>query len=123
MEDGYDSIVGERGVGLSGGQKQRLSLARAFAADPAILILDDTTSAVDMETEHEMQKALKRRSSKCTTFIIAHRISSVKNASQILFLENGRIAERGTHEELLALKGRYYSMFVSQYNDFAKKVG
>jgi ATP-binding cassette subfamily B protein len=123
MEEGYDSIVGERGVGLSGGQKQRLSLARAFAADPAILILDDTTSAVDMETEHEMQKALKRRSSKCTTFIIAHRISSVKNASKILFMENGRIAEQGTHEELLALKGRYYGMFVSQYGDFAKKVG
>jgi ATP-binding cassette subfamily B protein len=119
LENGYDTIVGERGVGLSGGQKQRLSLSRALAVKPSILILDDTTSAVDMETEHDIQQALKRYTGR-TTFIIAHRISSVKPADIILVMEDGRIIERGTHDELLAQKGFYYKLFLSQYGDFEK---
>ena len=119
LESGYDTIVGERGVGLSGGQKQRLSLARALAVNPSILILDDTTSAVDMETEHGIQQALKKYRNR-TTFIIAHRISSVKPADQILVMDNGEIIERGTHEELVAARGYYYSLFISQYGDYAK---
>jgi ATP-binding cassette subfamily B protein len=121
LENGYDTIVGERGVGLSGGQKQRLSLARALAVNPSILILDDTTSAVDMETEHEIQQALKRYKNR-TTFIIAHRISSVKPADQILVMDNGEIIERGTHNELVAMKGYYYSLFINQYGEYAKEL-
>lgn len=123
MEDGYDTIVGERGVGLSGGQKQRLALARAIAVDPAILILDDTTSAVDMETEHEIQNALKEKYSDRTKFIIAHRISSVMHADLILVMDDGRIVERGTHDELLKKEGYYYSLFINQYGDYAKERG
>lgn len=117
MEDGYDTIVGERGVGLSGGQKQRLSLARAIAVNPSILILDDTTSAVDMETEHEIQMALKEKYADRTTFVIAHRISSVKPADLILVLDNGELVESGTHESLLKERGYYYSLFMNQYGD------
>ena len=116
--EGYDTIIGERGVGLSGGQKQRIALARALVKDPAILILDDTTSSVDMETEFEIQKALKTVFRDKTTFIIAHRISSVKNADMILVLNDGRIVERGKHDELLAGKGYYYSVYTSQCGDF-----
>ncbi|MDR0221848.1 MAG: ABC transporter ATP-binding protein/permease, partial [Lachnospiraceae bacterium] len=123
LESGYDTIIGERGVGLSGGQKQRLALARALATDPAILILDDTTSAVDMETEHEIQNALREKHSAGTKFIIAHRLSSVMHADLILVMDNGRIAERGNHAELLAQKGMYYHLFLSQYGDYAKEVG
>jgi ATP-binding cassette subfamily B multidrug efflux pump len=120
FNDGYDTIIGERGVGLSGGQKQRIALARALVTDPSILILDDTTSSVDIETEHEIQKTLKDFYRDKTTFIIAHRISSVKNADLIIVLEDGRIIERGTHEELLGKKGYYYGVFRSQYGDFDK---
>lgn len=116
--EGYDTIIGERGVGLSGGQRQRIALARALVKDPAILILDDTTSSVDMETEFEIQKALKTVFRDKTTFIIAHRISSVKNADMILVLNDGRIVERGKHDELLAGKGYYYSVYISQCGDF-----
>jgi len=123
MEDGYDTIVGERGVGLSGGQKQRITLARAVIKDPAILILDDTTSAVDVETEKEIQKALKKIMQGRTTFIIAHRISSVKHADLILFLEDGRIVERGTHEELIKLRGRYLKIYETQFGNFFDEVG
>jgi len=119
MPDSYDTIVGERGVGLSGGQKQRVSLARSLAPSPSILILDDTTSAVDMETEHEIQRALAEKYPDVTKFIIAHRISSVRKADVILVLDGGEIVERGTHEELLALNGYYFGLFTDQYGDFA----
>ena len=120
FNEGYDTIIGERGVGLSGGQKQRIALARALIKDLSIMILDDTTSSVDIETEHKIQHTLREVYKDKTAFIIAHRISSVKNADLILVLDSGIIVERGTHEELLALKGHYYSVFINQYGDFDK---
>ncbi|KAA8815598.1 ABC transporter ATP-binding protein [Bifidobacterium callitrichos] len=114
LPDGYGTIVGERGVGLSGGQKQRLSLARALADDPSILIMDDTTSAVDMETEAEIQRHLREMDGDKTIVTIAHRISSVKDSDLILVLERGRIVERGTHAELVAAHGRYWSIYSKQ---------
>ncbi|MPM52502.1 putative ABC transporter ATP-binding protein [bioreactor metagenome] len=114
MPQGYDTIVGERGVGLSGGQKQRISLARALAKDPAILILDDTTSAVDMETESKIQQELLGLTENKTTFIIAHRISSVRDADLILMMEKGQVVEQGTHAELLAKRGKYYDVYCKQ---------
>ena len=110
MPEGYDTIVGERGVGLSGGQKQRISLARALAVRPAILILDDTTSAVDMETEKQIQHSLKELDFPCTKLIIAQRISTTKFADKILIIRDGRITECGTHDELVAKKGYYYNL-------------
>ena len=110
MPEGYDTIVGERGVGLSGGQKQRISLARALAVRPSILILDDTTSAVDMETEKQIQHSLKELDFPCTKVIIAQRISTARDADRIIVLQNGYIRETGTHEELLAKKGYYYEL-------------
>jgi ATP-binding cassette subfamily B multidrug efflux pump len=114
MPEGYDTIVGERGVGLSGGQKQRIALARAMAVQPAILVLDDTTSAVDMETEKYIQEQLRSLPFSCTKILIAQRISSVKDADQILVLQNGVIAERGTHEELLKNRGYYWETYALQ---------
>ena len=118
MPEGYDTIIGERGVGLSGGQKQRISLARAILKDPSIIILDVTTSAIDMETESMIQNELKKISDERTVFIIAHRISSIIHADQILVLDNGRLVERGTHEQLLAKKGYYSTVFHHQYGEF-----
>ncbi len=116
MPDEYETVIGERGIGLSGGQKQRISIARALAKHTPILIMDDSTSALDMETEHEIQKTLKSLPD-TTKLIIAHRISAVRHADEIIVLENGSIAERGTHDELLAQKGLYYTTYVSQYGE------
>ncbi|MDD3243539.1 MAG: ATP-binding cassette domain-containing protein [Eubacteriales bacterium] len=123
LPQGYETIVGERGLGLSGGQKQRVAIARALAYDPTILVLDDATSAVDMETEHEIQQHLQKQMKDRTTFIIAHRISSVQKADEILVLEHGCVAERGTHAQLLERKGLYYNMYLDQYRDFAAMEG
>ena len=120
MPAGYDTVVGERGLGLSGGQKQRTAIARAVLIDPKILILDDSTSAVDMETEYQIQQQLKEVLKNRTTFIIAHRISSVKSADQILVLKDGSIAERGTHSELMALGGIYHQMVEDQMSSAVK---
>ncbi|MCB2355838.1 ABC transporter ATP-binding protein/permease [Clostridium estertheticum] len=127
MEEGYDTIVGERGVGLSGGQKQRISLARALLKNPSIIILDDTTSSLDIQTENNIRHSLDKYFKDKTTFIIAHRISSVKNADMILVLNNGKIVERGTHSELLVKKGEYYNVYINQFGNFddakGKEVG
>ena len=117
LSDGYDTIVGERGVGLSGGQKQRISIARAIAKHAPILILDDSTSALDMETEHEIQKTLNELKD-ITKMIIAHRISAICHADEIIYLKDGEIAERGTHQELLAKRGLYYETYMAQYGTF-----
>ena len=118
MPDGYDTIVGERGVGISGGQKQRISLARALLKEPSILILDDTTSAVDMETESYIQKQLSSIDHQCTIFVVAYRISSIKDSDVILVLNNGHIVEQGTHDELLAKNGYYATVFRHQYGEY-----
>lgn len=114
MPHKYETVVGERGIGLSGGQKQRTAIARALLIEPNILVFDDSTSAVDMQTEYLIQQHLEHSSKGKTTFIIAHRISSVKNADLILVLNQGEIVERGTHAELLAKKGEYYQMWQDQ---------
>lgn len=118
MADGYGTVVGERGVGLSGGQKQRASIARTLLKQAPILILDDATSSVDMETETLIQEALKNNGS-ATKFIIAHRISSVRHADEIVMLDHGRILERGTHSQLMARGGAYAEIFSVQHVDDA----
>lgn len=118
LEDKYDTEIGERGLGLSGGQKQRLSIGRALLRKAPILILDDATSALDMETEHILLKNLNNKNRNCTTFIIAHRISAVKNADIIIYLEDGRIKEMGTHLELINKGGEYYKIYSEQFKDF-----
>lgn len=118
LPDGYDTLLGERGLGLSGGQKQRIAIARAFLVKPSILILDDATSAVDMETEYRIQQSLREVMVGRTTFIIAHRISSLKHADEILVMELGRVIERGTHEQLIALPaGAYRRIYDVQFQD------
>ena len=115
LAEKYETIIGERGVGLSGGQKQRISIARALAKQAPVLILDDATSALDMETEYDIQRTLDKLTD-TTKIIVAHRISAVKDADEIIVLEDGRVAERGTHTELMALRGRYFETYVAQYN-------
>ncbi len=117
MKEGYDTVVGERGMGLSGGQKQRIAIARALLKNPKILILDDATSAVDMETEHEIQAGFQEVMKGRTTFIIAHRISSLRHADEILVLNEGHIVQRGRHEQLIAEPGPYQEVYNIQYAD------
>ena len=117
MDEQYETVIGERGVGLSGGQKQRISIARALSKHSPILVMDDSTSALDMETEHEIQKTLNSLTD-TTKIIIAHRISAVCHADEIIYLQDGQIAERGTHEELLAKKGLYYDTYMAQYGSY-----
>ena len=114
LKDKYETVVGERGVKLSGGQKQRVSIARALLANPRILILDEATSSVDSESEAFIKEGLSHLMNGRTTFVIAHRLSTVRHAQQILMIEGGRIIERGTHESLIALGGRYYDLFTKQ---------
>ena len=114
LENGWNTVIGERGVGLSGGQKQRLSIARAFMRNNQLLILDDATSALDMETEREIEHTI-RKEGKRSLLITAHRISAVKSADEIIVLENGSVAERGTHAELLEKRGLYWETYISQY--------
>jgi subfamily B ATP-binding cassette protein MsbA len=116
FENGYDTIVGERGVKLSGGQRQRVSIARAILADPRILILDEATSSLDSESEALIQQGLSVLMQGRTTFVIAHRLSTIRRADQILVVEDGRVAERGTHETLYAARGRYFEMYNRQHD-------
>ena len=120
MDKQYETIIGERGVGLSGGQKQRISIARALAKKNPILVMDDSTSALDMETEHQIQQTLNELDH-TTKIIIAHRISAVRKADEIIVLDEGIIKERGTHEELLAAGGLYYETYLAQYGDYQMK--
>ena len=110
FEDGIDTLIGERGVKLSGGQRQRITIARAIIANPKILILDEATSNLDNESESLIQESLKKLMNGRTTFVIAHRLSTIRQADQILVIEEGTIVEEGTHNKLLAKKGRYYNL-------------
>jgi ABC-type multidrug transport system fused ATPase/permease subunit len=115
FSDKYDTIVGERGVKLSGGQRQRISIARAILAEPRILILDEATSSLDSESEQMIQQGLSFLMQGRTTFVIAHRLSTIRRADQILVVEQGQIVERGTHEELYEMRGRYYDLYTKQH--------
>jgi ATP-binding cassette subfamily B protein len=115
LPDGYQTVLGERGSGLSQGQRQLLAIARAALSDPRILILDEATSSVDTRTERLIQKALENLLEGRTSFVIAHRLSTIRNADQVLVLDQGKIVERGKHDELLAKKGFYYHLYMSQF--------
>jgi subfamily B ATP-binding cassette protein MsbA len=114
FDEGLDTLIGERGIKLSGGQRQRIAIARAVLANPKILILDEATSNLDTESEALIQKSLAKLTEGRTTFVIAHRLSTIRKANQILVIENGRIAEEGTHDELIAKEGRYHNLFTYQ---------
>lgn len=122
LPDKYETIIGEKGVGLSGGQKQRLSLARTLLTKPSVLVLDDTTSAIDVVTENKIQEALRKNESR-TTFVISNRISSVQNSDIILVLSQGKIIEQGTHDELINNGGYYYDTYKQQMDNLLEKVG
>ena len=115
LPDGYDTFVGERGTRLSGGQKQRISIARVFLKNPSILILDEATSNVDTRTEEEIQEAMRNLMKGKTCFVIAHRLSTVQNADVIMVLDHGRIIERGSHNELIAQKGKSYQLYTGAF--------
>ena len=115
LPDGYNTVLGERGSGLSQGQRQLISIARAALANPRILILDEATSSVDTRTERLIQKALNELLKGRTSFVIAHRLSTIRNADEVLVLDQGQIVERGPHDELLAQKGFYYDLYMSQF--------
>ena len=117
LPDGYDTQIGERGVKLSGGQKQRLSIARVFLKNPAILILDEATSALDNTTEAIIQKALFKLCQGRTTLVVAHRLSTVRNADEIVVINGGKIVEQGSHNDLIALGGTYKKLYDSQFSD------
>jgi ATP-binding cassette subfamily B protein len=115
LPDGYDTEINEEGDNISAGQKQLMTIARAFLADPAILILDEATSSVDTRTEVQIQEAMNRLRANRTSFVIAHRLSTIRGADIILVMENGRIVEKGNHRELLAAGGAYYALYNSQF--------
>jgi ABC-type multidrug transport system fused ATPase/permease subunit len=117
MPNGYDTEIGERGVKLSGGQKQRIAIARVFLKNPRILILDEATSALDLESEHLIQQSLERLAHNRTTFIVAHRLSTITHADKIVLIEDGQIKEEGTHQELMNAQGAYYKLFTVQNLD------
>ena len=121
MSDGYDTMIGDDGVMLSGGQRQRLAIARALLKDAPVLILDEATSALDTDSERYIQAALEELMKSRTTFVIAHRLSTVEKADRILVMEKGRIVEQGSHKELLAQAGRYSQLYNNQFSEL--KVG